>query len=100
MKQEWCGKWCGNLKAQLPHSFGRFDFPQNFHTRKLGEITVFYAVCLIWEKLLQTSQIKIDVSHVNAGFYLRFPNTLLNCLNKLLIKNVEQHVSSEKTFVS
>ena len=38
-------------KAQFPHSFGRFArnyaeivFPQNFHTRKLGEITVLFAV--------------------------------------------------------
>ena len=36
------------------HSFKRFArnyeetaFPRNFHTRKLGEITVFYAVYLI-----------------------------------------------------
>ena len=43
-------KFCG--KAQLLHRFGRFArnyarncaFPQNFHIRKLGEITVFYAV--------------------------------------------------------
>ena len=42
-------KFCG--KAQLPHSFairpklcGSCAIPQNFHTRKLGEITVFYAV--------------------------------------------------------
>ena len=38
-------------KEQFPHSFGRIaqnyvetSFPQNFHTRKLGEITIFYAV--------------------------------------------------------
>ena len=38
-------KFCG--KAQFPHSFGRFaywTFPQNFHTRKLGEMTVFFVV--------------------------------------------------------
>ena len=43
-------KFCG--KARFPHRFGRFRpklcgncvFPQNFHTRKLGEITVFFAV--------------------------------------------------------
>ena len=36
-------KFCG--KAQFPHSFGRnYAFPQNFHTRKSGEITVFFAV--------------------------------------------------------
>ena len=33
-------KFCG--KAQFPHSFGAF--PQNFHTMKLGEITLFYTV--------------------------------------------------------
>ena len=42
--------FCG--KAQFPHSFGRFacrncSFPQNFRTRKLGEITVFDAVPMI-----------------------------------------------------
>ena len=36
-------------KAQFPHSFGRklcrnCVFPQNFHAKKLGEITVFFAV--------------------------------------------------------
>ena len=42
-------KFCG--KTQFPHSFGRITrkyaetaFPQNFHTRKFGENTVFYAV--------------------------------------------------------
>ena len=46
--------WCGNFVKT--HSFRRvlgkssetlqknFEFPQNFHTRKLGEISVFYAV--------------------------------------------------------
>ena len=41
-------KFCG--KAQFPHSFGRFArnyaetvFAQNFHTRKLGDIIVFFA---------------------------------------------------------
>ena len=45
-------------KAQFQQSFGRFArnsaktvFPQNFHTRKLGEILVFYAV----EPLMKTS---------------------------------------------
>ena len=39
-------RFCG--KAKFPHSFGRttqnFTFPQNFHTRKSGEITLFFAV--------------------------------------------------------
>ena len=42
-------KFCG--KAQFPHSFGRFAgncaIPQNFHTRKSGEITVFFAAIVI-----------------------------------------------------
>ena len=32
------------VERQFPHSFGRFTFPRNPHTRKLGEITVFHAV--------------------------------------------------------
>ena len=39
-------KFCG--KAKFPHSFGAF--PQNFHTVKLSEITVFYVVLAIEEK--------------------------------------------------
>ena len=44
-------KFCG--KAQFPHSFVRpklcrnCAFPQNFHTRKLGETAVFFAVELL-----------------------------------------------------
>ena len=36
-------KFCG--KAQFVRNYGgNCAFPQNFHTRKLGEVTVFYAV--------------------------------------------------------
>ena len=42
-------KFCGN--AQLLRRFGRFAkncaFLQNFYIRKLGEITVFYAVARV-----------------------------------------------------
>ena len=33
-------------KRAFPQSFGRIAFPQNLHTKKLGEILVFYAVIL------------------------------------------------------
>ena len=43
--------WCENFveKAQFPHAIppklcGNCAFPQNFHTRKLGEIVAFSAV--------------------------------------------------------
>ena len=38
--------WCGNfVKTQIPYNFSKnCAFPQNFHTRKLCETTVFYAV--------------------------------------------------------
>ena len=32
------------LGANRPKLWGNCAFPQNFHTRKLGEITVFFAV--------------------------------------------------------
>ena len=32
-------------RAICPKLCGNCPFPQNFHTRKLGEITVFYALC-------------------------------------------------------
>ena len=37
-----CGSFCG--KAQFPKLCGNCGFPRNFHTRKSGEITVFFAV--------------------------------------------------------
>ena len=30
--------------ANYPKLYGNCAFPQNFHTKKLGEITVFYAI--------------------------------------------------------
>ena len=35
--------WKGAVSAQLWANRGNFAFPQNSHTRKLGEITVFFA---------------------------------------------------------
>ena len=37
-------KFCGK-EAIRPKLCGNCSFPQNLHTRKLGEITVFYVVC-------------------------------------------------------
>ena len=43
--------WNGTVSVEFRKNYtelwGYFDFPQNFHTRKLGEITVFYAVANI-----------------------------------------------------
>ena len=36
-----------SIAAILPKLFGNCAFPQNFHIRKLAEITVFYAVYYI-----------------------------------------------------
>ena len=44
----WCGV-CENV--QCPgENFGWVAFLQNFHTRKLGEITVIYAVYISWNQ--------------------------------------------------
>ena len=43
--------WNGTVSVEFRKNYtelwGYFDFPQNFHTRKLGEITVFYAVLVL-----------------------------------------------------
>ena len=41
---KFCGKTQFPLSANRPKLCGNCAFPQNFHTMKLGEITVFYAV--------------------------------------------------------
>ena len=35
---------CAEFRAVHPKLYGNFAFPQNFHTTKLGEISVFYAM--------------------------------------------------------
>ena len=74
-------KFCG--KTQFPHSFGRFvrnysetAFPQNFHTRKLGEITVFFTVPIKTFKFLfksnagNTNEREGNLIGVIHAFYL------------------------------
>ena len=59
-------KFCG--KAQFPHIFGgfasktirKFVFPKNFHTRKSGEITVFFAELLLVHLLDMNSFIRFE----------------------------------------
>ena len=41
--QRWNGPQI-NFEANRPKLCGNCTFPQNFHTKKLGEITVFFAV--------------------------------------------------------
>ena len=38
----------------LPKLCGNFAFPQNFHIRKIGEITAFYAIIYINKQKFQT----------------------------------------------
>ena len=37
-------KFCRKAQANRPKLWGSGVIPKNFHTRKLGEITVFFAV--------------------------------------------------------
>ena len=37
-----------NFRVNRPKLCGNCAFPQNFHTRKLGEITVFFSVIFEW----------------------------------------------------
>ena len=57
----WCGKLCGNAQQVFgDESPVNCAFPQNLHTRKLGEILVFHAVVynahLLWNSLTFTEQ--------------------------------------------
>ena len=39
---------CTQFLANRTKLYGNCDFPQNFHTRKLGEISVFYAAFVLF----------------------------------------------------
>ena len=53
-------------KAIRPKLWGNCAFPQNFHTMKLGEITVFYAVSVSFIDMLFILTLLIN----NWGFYV------------------------------
>ena len=40
----WKDRVSAEFRVIHPKLYGSFAFPQNFHTRKLDEITVFHAV--------------------------------------------------------
>ena len=40
----WKGTASAEFRAICPELYGNRVFPQNFQTRKLGEVSVFYAV--------------------------------------------------------
>ena len=69
--------WCGNFAER------NYVFPQNFHTRKSGEITVFFAV-IYWDLIFRKRSansfsttfrawlFKKNVSHISLSEYLYF----------------------------
>ena len=80
--------WCVNfVERQFPHSFGRIGrncaFPQNLHTRKLGETTLIYAVwisALSYLKGLDCSSLfenaytfyRITLNHTRPHYVITF----------------------------
>ena len=47
-------KFCGKFPANHPKLCGNWAFLKSFHTRKLGEIAVFYAVKYLLTKALKS----------------------------------------------
>ena len=54
-------------ECNLPKTTRKLCFPQNFHTRKLCEITVFYAVYINWRIMIHQGKMKVNIP---AGNYL------------------------------
>ena len=73
-------KFC--QKVQFPHSCQRIAHPHNFNTRKLGEITVFFAVYLTHRQL----------THIETAKGLNFSITSKTLPNKYIIGNKEDAV--------
>ena len=87
-------KFCG--KAQFPHSFGRFAvyencvFPQNFHTRNIGEITVFFAVIFI---TLAIARVELLGREGLLSFH-RIPTLYLHCFLVVVCLKISKDRSS------
>ena len=59
------------FQAIRPKFCGTCDFPQNFHTRKLDEITVFYAVLVnLKYRFIISFTIYIGLSFFNEYFHI------------------------------
>ena len=108
-------KFCG--KAQFPHSFGNCVFPQNVHTRKLGEITVFFAVYVFPCHLVQYTNFLVKRSNFRylIGFWICFwmqyqdltdPASVCYCENQVflvvlpIIRNQSKIKRIFKTFIN
>ena len=88
--------------ANCPKLCGNCAFPQNFHTRKLGEITVFYAVkiCLVTihinhllfiiQKTAATESI-IDLKKTRMRFLMGKPISIPVSKLKMLIRSVSKN---------
>ena len=67
--------WCGNfVERRFARNYAETPFPQNFHTIKLGEITVFYAVYLFqnmqhwWELKKKQLQFLFGINIVSINW--------------------------------
>ena len=91
-----------------PKLCGNCAFPQNFYTRKLGEITVFFAVDIKrkWknnDNINQINKYKLDIfftifSH-NSTYrkHFLFPKILSNTFSKILLTSFV-HMLQKSTF--
>ena len=60
--------WHENFVANRPKLCGNYAFPQNFHTRKLVEITVFFAVGVF------LPQLKLHGKNIARGVFTSLSN--------------------------
>ena len=83
-----------------PELCGNCAFPQNFRTRKLGEITLFYAMRVNSNKASQATNapVKIIKENKDVSFYVfhNFSNALSSCFFPTALKYADVRLPCKK----
>ena len=97
MEVLWKGTVSAYFRANRPKLCGNCSFPQNFHTRKLGEITVFFVVYNVNQCQLE-QKLRFPPQNLIRGTGLKLQN--VNIKLAFLTKNIGLLTTARGTLIT